>query len=83
MCAASGAFHGNSEQKSIMSNPLSKELVRAWLKRRLENREPPPELDQIRREVGWDDTGKKMEKELDKGKQELVLRPGESDALFA
>ncbi|HJV79675.1 hypothetical protein [Noviherbaspirillum sp.] len=62
-----------------MSNPLSKELVRAWLKRRLENREPPPELEQIRREVGWSDTGK----DLDKGEQELVLQAGESDAHFA
>lgn len=62
-----------------MSNPLSKELVRAWLKRRLENREPPPDLEQIRREVGWSPT----ERELDKEKQAVVLQPGESDALFA
>ncbi|PJJ16942.1 hypothetical protein SAMN05216517_10499 [Janthinobacterium sp. OK676] len=31
-----------------------KELVRKWLKAELEQRRPPPDPDQIRRELGWD-----------------------------
>ena len=32
----------------------SKETVRAWLKHELEQRRPPPDIKQIRRELGWD-----------------------------
>ena len=32
----------------------SKEAVRAWLKHELEMRRPPPDIAQIRRELGWD-----------------------------
>ncbi|HJV87560.1 MAG TPA: hypothetical protein VJ698_18975 [Noviherbaspirillum sp.] len=36
-----------------MNNLHTKQLVRAWLQRRQAHPEPPPELEQIRREVGW------------------------------
>ncbi|MES2014865.1 MAG: hypothetical protein V4484_00090 [Pseudomonadota bacterium] len=32
----------------------SKESVRVWLRARLETRTPPPDPQQIRRELGWD-----------------------------
>lgn len=32
----------------------TKELVRKWLKAELEQRRPPPDPEQIRRELGWD-----------------------------
>lgn len=32
----------------------SKESVRQWLQTRLAERLPPPDLQQIRRELGWD-----------------------------
>ena len=32
----------------------AKELVRKWLKAELEQRRPPPDPEQIRRELGWD-----------------------------
>ena len=31
----------------------TKEVVRAWLKREVEQRRPPPDINQIRRELGW------------------------------
>lgn len=31
-----------------------KEEVRQWLKNKLEERRPPPDPQQIRRELGWD-----------------------------
>ena len=31
-----------------------KEVVRKWLKTELEQRRPPPDPEQIRRELGWD-----------------------------
>lgn len=31
-----------------------KEVVRKWLKAELEQRRPPPDPEQIRRELGWD-----------------------------
>ncbi|MBB5369061.1 MULTISPECIES: hypothetical protein [unclassified Janthinobacterium] len=31
-----------------------KEMVRKWLKAELEQRRPPPDPEQIRRELGWD-----------------------------
>ncbi|MGK5079037.1 hypothetical protein [Janthinobacterium sp. HLX7-2] len=31
-----------------------KELVRKWLKAELAQRRPPPDPEQIRRELGWD-----------------------------
>jgi hypothetical protein len=37
----------------IMNNQSTKELIRAWLKQRQEHPEPPPDLEQIRRQVGW------------------------------
>lgn len=30
-----------------------KHLVRAWLARRVRERQPPPSLDEIRRQMGW------------------------------
>ena len=36
-----------------MNNQSTKELIRAWLKQRQEQPEPPPALEQIRRQVGW------------------------------
>ena len=36
-----------------MNNQSTKELIRAWLKQRREHPEPPPALEQIRRQVGW------------------------------
>jgi len=32
----------------------SKEAVRQWLQKKLEERRPPPDPQQIRRELGWD-----------------------------
>jgi hypothetical protein len=32
----------------------SKESVRQWLRARLATRQPPPEPQQIRRELGWE-----------------------------
>jgi hypothetical protein len=32
----------------------SKESVRKWLRARIEQRRPPPDPAQIRRELGWD-----------------------------
>ena len=32
----------------------SKETVRQWLRTELEQRRPPPDPQQIRRELGWD-----------------------------
>lgn len=32
----------------------SKEVVREWLKREVERHRPPPDIKQIRRELGWD-----------------------------
>lgn len=34
-------------------NRPGKERVREWLMRRLANPAPPPNLEQIRRELGW------------------------------
>ena len=32
----------------------SKETVRQWLKNEIAKRRPPPDQEQIRRELGWD-----------------------------
>ncbi len=32
----------------------SKEIVRTWLRARIEQRRPPPDPQQIRRELGWE-----------------------------
>ncbi len=32
----------------------SKEVVRTWLRARIEQRRPPPDPAQIRRELGWE-----------------------------
>jgi hypothetical protein len=32
----------------------SKESVRDWLRARIEQKRPPPDAQQIRRELGWD-----------------------------
>jgi hypothetical protein len=32
----------------------SKECVRMWLRARIEQRRPPPDAAQIRRELGWE-----------------------------
>jgi len=34
-----------------------KEAVRAWLRARRRANAPPPGIDQIRRELGWEETG--------------------------
>jgi len=34
--------------------PPSKESVRQWLRARLVTRQPPPDPQQIRRELGWE-----------------------------
>lgn len=39
--------------KQLPAKP-AKELVRKWLKAELEQRRPPPDPEQIRRELGWD-----------------------------
>lgn len=36
-----------------MNHQLTKELVRAWLHKRQVSNEPPPDMEQIRCEVGW------------------------------
>ena len=36
------------------STQPSKESVRQWLRQQLELRRPPPDPQQIRRELGWD-----------------------------
>jgi hypothetical protein len=37
-----------------MDHPLTKELIRAWLKQRQAHPKPLPELAQIRRQLGWE-----------------------------
>ena len=32
----------------------SKEIVRMWLRARIDQRRPPPDPQQIRRELGWE-----------------------------
>jgi hypothetical protein len=32
----------------------SKEMVRQWLRTEIGRRRPPPDPDQVRRELGWD-----------------------------
>ena len=36
------------------SRQPSKELGREWLRTQIEERRPPPDAKQIRRELGWD-----------------------------
>lgn len=36
-----------------MENQPTKERIRAWLQQRWLKHEPPPEMDQIRRQLGW------------------------------
>jgi len=36
------------------SKQPSKETVRQWLQKQVEERRPPPDAKQIRRELGWD-----------------------------
>ena len=38
----------------IQTRQPSKEMVRQWLIAQLEQRRPPPDPQQIRRELGWD-----------------------------
>jgi hypothetical protein len=33
-----------------------KEKVREWLRREISERRPPPDIDEIRRNMGWDET---------------------------
>jgi hypothetical protein len=40
--------------KMEQPKPPSKEVVRRWLRAELEQRRPPPDPKQIRRELGWD-----------------------------
>ena len=42
-----------SQPKQPTKQP-SKEDVRDWLKRELAEQRPPPDVKQIRRELGWD-----------------------------
>ncbi|HEY0064030.1 MAG TPA: hypothetical protein VGC21_18080 [Telluria sp.] len=37
-----------------MQQQPSKESVRDWLRARIEQKRPPPDAQQIRRELGWD-----------------------------
>ncbi len=32
----------------------SKEAIREWLRKEIQQRRPPPDLKQIRRELGWE-----------------------------
>ncbi|WP_180977399.1 hypothetical protein [Janthinobacterium sp. ROICE36] len=41
----------HDKERSVLP---AKELVRKWLKAELEQRRPPPDPEQIRRELGWD-----------------------------
>jgi len=36
-----------------MDNQPTKEVVRNWLQQRRTTSEPPPDIDQIRRQLGW------------------------------
>jgi hypothetical protein len=36
-----------------MHNQPSKENIREWLQRRQAERQPPPSIDRIRRQLGW------------------------------
>lgn len=36
-----------------MNNQPTKELVRNWLQQRRTSSYPPPDIDQIRRQLGW------------------------------
>ena len=36
-----------------MDNQPSKERIRAWLQQRWQDHEPPPDMEQIRRQLGW------------------------------
>lgn len=44
-----------------MDNQPNKEIVREWLQRRVANPAPLPEMNQIRRELGWTLTEKALE----------------------
>ena len=37
----------------------TKEQVREWQRKRIQERTPPPELEAIRRQLGWELKGKK------------------------
>ena len=43
----------DKRDKQVAVHP-DKELVRKWLKAELAQRRPPPDPEQIRRELGWD-----------------------------
>jgi len=50
---ASKTIQDKPKQVTQMSNPPTKEVVRQWLHQRQAGREPPPSIEQIRRELGW------------------------------
>jgi hypothetical protein len=38
------------------ANKPVKEKVREWLRREISERRPPPDIDEIRRNMGWEET---------------------------
>ena len=48
-----GSFHREAKIKEDKKQP-SKESVRQWLRNQIEERRPPPDPKQIRRELGWE-----------------------------
>jgi len=51
-----GNFAQNGDGVMAATNQPSKEQVRNWLKNRLLNTEPPSDIKQIQRELGWGST---------------------------
>lgn len=47
-------FEANNEESEMAATQPSKEVVRDWLHREIARRRPPPDIKQIRREIGWD-----------------------------
>jgi hypothetical protein len=48
-----GSFHQEAKTMEAKKQP-SKESVRQWLRNQIEERRPPPDPKQIRRELGWE-----------------------------
>ena len=59
---------------SKISQP-TKASVRAWLQQRQRNQVPPPDIAQIRREMGWEPIKRLSESETNFGLDNVVFQP--------
>lgn len=46
------------------SDKPGKEEIREWLRREISRRRPPPDIDEIRRNLGWDIPAQEREKRI-------------------